>query len=269
MSKVLVLKSSILAGYSQSNQLSDYFVDQWREKHSADEITVRDLAANPVPVLDGELVGALRPSDAPLTPRQQDALSLSDELIAELQAHDVIVIAAPMYNFNIPTQLKNYFDLVARAGVTFRYTEKGPEGLVTGKRAIVLTTRGGIHKDTPTGSGNAVPFPVPGLYRHHRRERRVCRRRGLRPGNGDQSAERRQSRYRRAGLCIIRRPDEKTALRGGFFMGESGVTPRPTAFHRARTPACCRAPGREWCRYADRAYRDRRRARNSAPDSGT
>lgn len=67
MSKVLVLKSSILAGYSQSNQLSDYFVEQWREKHSADEITVRDLAANPIPVLDGELVGALRPSDAPLT----------------------------------------------------------------------------------------------------------------------------------------------------------------------------------------------------------
>ncbi|MCE1978361.1 FMN-dependent NADH-azoreductase [Enterobacter kobei] len=125
MSKVLVLKSSILAGYSQSGQLSDYFVEQWREQHSADEITVRDLAANPIPVLDGELVGAL-------------------------QAHDVIVINAPMYNFNIPTQLKNYFDLVARAGVTFRYTENGPEGLVKGKRAIVLTSRGGIHKDTPT-----------------------------------------------------------------------------------------------------------------------
>jgi FMN-dependent NADH-azoreductase len=86
MSKVLVLKSSILAGYSQSGQLSDYFVEQWREQHSADEITVRDLAANPIPVLDGELVGALRPSDAPLTPRQQEALALSDELIAELQA---------------------------------------------------------------------------------------------------------------------------------------------------------------------------------------
>ena len=122
MSKVLVLKSSILAGYSQSGQLSDYFVEQWREQHSADEITVRDLAANPIPVLDGELVGALRPSDAPLSPRQQEALALSDELIAEL----------------------------ARAGVTFRYTENGPEGLVKGKRAIVLTSRGGIHKDTPT-----------------------------------------------------------------------------------------------------------------------
>lgn len=150
MSKVLVLKSSILANFSQSNQLADYFNTQWRSAHPGDSITVRDLAAQPVPVLDGELVGALRPSDAPLTLRQQEALKLSDELIAELQANDIIVLAAPMYNFNIPTQLKNYFDLIARAGVTFRYTEQGPEGLVKGKRAIVLTSRGGIHKDTPT-----------------------------------------------------------------------------------------------------------------------
>lgn len=156
MSKVLVLKSSILADYSQSGQLSDYFVQQWQAQHSGDVITVRDLAADPVPVLDGELVGALRPSDAALTPRQQETLNLSDELIAELQAHDIIVINAPMYNFNIPTQLKNYFDLIARAGVTFRYTEQGPEGLVTGKRAIILTSRGGIHKDTP--SDLLVPY---------------------------------------------------------------------------------------------------------------
>ena len=85
-----------------------------------------------------------------LSPRQQEALDLSNALIDELQAHDVIVIAAPMYNFNIPTQLKNYFDLVARAGVTFRYTEAGPEGLVKGKRAVILSSRGGIHKDTPS-----------------------------------------------------------------------------------------------------------------------
>ena len=150
MSKVLVLKSSILADYSQSGKLADYLVSEWEAAHPADEITVRDLAANPVPVLDGELVGAMRPSDAELTPRQKEALALSDELIAELQAHDTIVIAAPMYNFNISTQLKNYFDLVARAGVTFRYTENGPEGLVKGKKVIVLTSRGGMHKDTPT-----------------------------------------------------------------------------------------------------------------------
>lgn len=150
MSNVLVLKSSILANYSQSNVLADYFVDQWRQQHSDDKIQVRDLAADPIPVLDGELVGALRPSDAPLTPRQQEALELSNTLIEELKASDVIVITAPMYNFNIPTQLKNYFDLIARAGVTFRYTEAGPEGLLKGKKVYVLTSRGGIHKDTNT-----------------------------------------------------------------------------------------------------------------------
>ena len=148
MSKVLVLKSSILAGYSQSSQLADFYIEQ--AKAQGKEVTVRDLAANPIPVLDGELVGAMRPSDTPLSPRQQEALNLSDELIAELQAHDEVVIAAPMYNFNIPTQLKNYFDLIARAGVTFRYTEAGPEGLVKGKTAVVISSRGGIHKDTPT-----------------------------------------------------------------------------------------------------------------------
>lgn len=148
MSKVLVLKSSILAGYSQSSQLADFYIEQ--AKAQGKEVTVRDLAANPIPVLDGELVGAMRPSDIPLSPRQQEALDLSDELIAELQAHDEVVIAAPMYNFNIPTQLKNYFDLIARAGVTFRYTEAGPEGLVKGKTAVVISSRGGIHKDTPT-----------------------------------------------------------------------------------------------------------------------
>lgn len=150
MSKVLVLKSSILAGYSQSNQLVDHFVEEWKAAHGSDELTIRDLAANPVPVLDGELVGAMRPSDTPLTPRQQEALDLSDELINEINAHDTIVIAAPMYNFNIPTQLKNYFDLIARAGVTFRYTSNGPEGLITGKKVVVISSRGGIHKDTPS-----------------------------------------------------------------------------------------------------------------------
>ncbi|AKJ42137.1 FMN-dependent NADH-azoreductase [Pragia fontium] len=150
MSNVLVIKSSILSNFSQSNILADFFVEQWRQEHPSDVITVRDLAANPIPVLDGELVGALRPSDQTLTARQQEALALSDTLIEELQSNDIIVMGAPMYNFNISTQLKNYFDLIARAGVTFRYTENGPVGLVTGKKVYILTSRGGIHKDSPT-----------------------------------------------------------------------------------------------------------------------
>lgn len=150
MSNVLVIKSSILSNYSQSNILADFFVEQWRQEHPADVITVRDLAANPIPVLDGELVGAMRPSGQELSQRQKEAMALSDSLIEELKNTDVIVMGVPMYNFNISTQLKNYFDLIARAGVTFRYTEKGPEGLITGKKAYILTSRGGIHKDTPT-----------------------------------------------------------------------------------------------------------------------
>jgi len=156
MSKVLILKSSILANYSKSNELADFTAEQWAQQHPSDSITVRDLAANPVDVLDGELVGALRPSDAELTDRQKKALALSDELINELKAHDVIVVAAPVYNFSITAQLKTYIDLIARAGVTFQYTEKGPEGLLKGKRAIVLVTRGGVY---PEGAGdNVTPF---------------------------------------------------------------------------------------------------------------
>ncbi|WP_340620449.1 FMN-dependent NADH-azoreductase [Xenorhabdus siamensis] len=150
MSNVLVLKSSIMAQNSQSNKMADSFIETWQANHPNSHISTRDLAANPVPVLDGELIGALRTNGAELTERQKAALALSDELIAELKAHDIVVITAPMYNFSIPTQLKTYFDLIARAGVTFRYTETGPEGLLKGKRVIVLTSRGGIHKNSPS-----------------------------------------------------------------------------------------------------------------------
>ncbi|REC93704.1 FMN-dependent NADH-azoreductase [Kushneria indalinina] len=148
MSKALILKSSILGEHSQSSQLADYLGDRFESRHGAGSVTVRDLAATPVEVLDAELMAALRGSVAEPTPAQQDALALSDTLVEELKDHDTIVITAPMYNFNIPTQLKTWCDFVARAGVTFRYTAQGPEGFITGKRVIVLTTRGGLHRDT-------------------------------------------------------------------------------------------------------------------------
>lgn len=150
MSRILVLKSSILGDYSQSGKLVDFFVEQWREAHPDDTFTVRDLANPTLPELDGEVIGGFNAGDNPLTPHQKETLALSDELIAELKSHDTLIIGAPMYNFNIPTQLKIYFDLVARAGQTFRYTSEGAEGLVTGKKAIVISSRGGIHADTPT-----------------------------------------------------------------------------------------------------------------------
>ncbi len=153
MFKVLVLKSSILGDYSQSAKLIAHLQQQLQTRGA--DITVRDLVANPLPVLDGEIATALRGGDN-LSAKQQAALALSDELVAELKAHDTIVIAAPMYNFSIPTHLKNWIDLIARAGVTFSYTETGPVGLLKDKRAFVVTTRGGEHKDSATD--HVVPY---------------------------------------------------------------------------------------------------------------
>ena len=128
MANILVLKSSILGHYSQSNAL----IDGYLAERQGDSVTVRDLATLNLPVLDGELAMGLRGGEN-LNERQLAVLAQSDELVAELKGSDLVIIAAPMYNFNIPTQLKNWIDLVARAGVTFRYTETGPEGLLTGR----------------------------------------------------------------------------------------------------------------------------------------
>ncbi|HHF0482814.1 TPA: FMN-dependent NADH-azoreductase [Vibrio antiquarius] len=151
MSRVLALKSSILGDYSQSNKLVEDFI----KNVDQDKLTVRDLAANPLPVLDFAVATALRATED-LSQEQQAVVELSDTLIDEVKAADTLVIAAPMYNFTIPTQLKNWIDLIARAGVTFKYTENGVQGLIEGKKAIVITTRGGIHKDSPTD--NVTPY---------------------------------------------------------------------------------------------------------------
>ncbi|GAL28137.1 FMN-dependent NADH-azoreductase [Vibrio variabilis] len=146
MSNTLVLKSSILGDYSQSNQIIEQAIE------GKSNVTIRDLAAEPVPVLDMAVATALRSTGDDLSDELKAIVKLSDELIAELQNAEKVVIAAPMYNFMIPTQLKNYFDLIARAGVTFKYTETGPIGLIKDKKVVVVTTRGGIHKDTPRDS---------------------------------------------------------------------------------------------------------------------
>ncbi|ENH7394279.1 FMN-dependent NADH-azoreductase [Vibrio vulnificus] len=142
MSRLLVLKSSILGDYSQSNKLVDEFVNKFDQQ----DVVVRDLAQQPLPVLDFQVATALRAS-GDLSEAQQAIVDLSDQLIAEIKHADTLIIAAPMYNFTVPTQLKNWVDLIARAGVTFTYTEQGPKGLIEGKKAVVVTTRGGIHKD--------------------------------------------------------------------------------------------------------------------------
>ena len=149
MSNVLVIQSSILGAYSQSIKLLDTFSVEWKQKHPADNIVVRDLAADPLPVLDGEIIAALG-GNGELNERQKAAAELSLKLIDEIKAADYVVVAVPMYNFGIPVQLKTWFDMICRAGITFSYSETGPQGHLTGKKVLVVTTTGGAHRNTAT-----------------------------------------------------------------------------------------------------------------------
>jgi len=145
MSRILVIESSARQQGSVSRQLTEQFIAQWRHAHPADDVQVRDLASEPVPHLDADLLGGWMKPAAEQTPAEQQALQRSDLLTEELLAADVLVLAAPMYNFAIPSTLKAWLDHVLRAGKTFKYSETGPQGLLTGKRAFVLTARGGIY----------------------------------------------------------------------------------------------------------------------------
>lgn len=141
---------------SQSTLLASEVVAQWVRRHPDAQVAVRDLARQPHPVLDEAALGALFTPPEQRTPEQAARVALDDALIAEIQAADVVVLGAPMYNFGITAQLKNWIDAIARARVTFRYTAEGVEGLLKGKQVIVVLTRGGIHRDTPNDS--QVPY---------------------------------------------------------------------------------------------------------------
>jgi len=146
---LLQLNTSIFSADGQSSRLADAFVAKFRSANPGAQIIVRDLARDPVPHLDAQRFGAFIARSELRTPAQQAAVDYSDELIAELKRADVIVVGLPMYNFGVPSTLKAYFDHVARAGATFRYTEKGPIGLLTGKKAYIFATRGGKYAGTP------------------------------------------------------------------------------------------------------------------------
>ena len=150
MKNILQINASLFAENGQSTQLADRFVARLRKQHPEARLVRRSLGADPVPHLDGARFGAFLSKPEERTPEQQAVLDYSDALIAELKAADVIVLGLPMYNFGIPSQLKAYFDHVARAGHTFKYTENGPVGLVTGKKTYVFTAAGGKHAGTPS-----------------------------------------------------------------------------------------------------------------------
>ncbi|WP_018414675.1 FMN-dependent NADH-azoreductase [Teredinibacter turnerae] len=137
--QVLHIDSSILGDNSVSGALGKTLTDALSEKLVDVSVIHRDLGQDPVPYLDGATFAAMGEGKA----------ELSNQLIEELLAADIIVIGAPMYNFGIPAQLKSWLDHLARAGTTFKYTSEGPVGLVSGKKVFVLAARGGAYRDTP------------------------------------------------------------------------------------------------------------------------
>ncbi|HEM7309551.1 TPA: NAD(P)H-dependent oxidoreductase [Acinetobacter nosocomialis] len=166
MAKILVLKSSIMGEGSQTNRLIDVMLEHRKDQGLQDDITIRNLAEMSLPVLDLEIFQALRGAEN-VNQDIQRIVALSDELIAELKSADLLVIGAPMYNLNVPTQLKNWFDLVARARQTFRYTETYPQGLVEGVKAVVVSSRGGIHVGQETEAVTPYLKAVLGLMGIH------------------------------------------------------------------------------------------------------
>ncbi len=149
MPTILQLNTSLFGEQGQSSRLAAEFARTLAES-TGRELKVRDLAADPVPHLTAERVTAFGTPASERTLDQQRHVAESDALVDELREADVLVLGLPMYNFGVPSTLKAYFDHVARAGVTFRYTAEGPLGLLTGKKAFVFATRGGQHAGTET-----------------------------------------------------------------------------------------------------------------------
>jgi FMN-dependent NADH-azoreductase len=158
MTHILALTSSIAGDSSVSSLLLAEVIGQLTAKDPAARVTHRDLGATPIPHLTPVTVAGI--TGTPVTPAEAATRALSDELIGELRAADILAIGAPMYNFGLPTGLRAWFDHVLRAQETFRYSEAGPEGLLAGRRAIVLESRGGLYSEGPA---QATDFQEPYL----------------------------------------------------------------------------------------------------------
>jgi FMN-dependent NADH-azoreductase len=150
MTTLLQINASLNKGNGQSSLLANQFVAAFHKRRPEAKIVVRDVAAaEPVPHLNAERFGAFITKAEERSAAERAVVAYSDTLINELKEADVIVLGLPMYNFGVPSQLKAYFDHIARAGVTFKYTEKGPVGLLTGKKVYVFAARGGLYAGTP------------------------------------------------------------------------------------------------------------------------
>jgi len=153
---ILQINASARREGANSTRLANTVVQRLEAAHPGARVSLRDLAVTPHPVLDEAALGALFTPADQRSPEQAARVALDDALIAEVQAHDVVVLGVPMYNFGTPVQLKSWIDAIARAGVTFRYTATGPDGLLKGKKVYVALARGGLYRDTPNDS--QVPY---------------------------------------------------------------------------------------------------------------
>src|SRR5712691_1538524 len=149
MKNILYIKSSPRGPQSYSQKVAQSIVDELQTSHPAANVVVRNLAQNPPPHVGEAFVGAISIPPDQRNPEQSAALNISDALIDELAAADIVVLAVPMHNFGPPSTLKAWIDHVVRARRTFSYTEKGPEGLLKGKQAIVVVARGGVYSEGP------------------------------------------------------------------------------------------------------------------------
>ncbi|MBZ9613623.1 FMN-dependent NADH-azoreductase [Rheinheimera maricola] len=155
MKQILLINSSINGAKGHSVQLAQQFIAGLADGASVTVDTL-DLNASPVPHLDMAEIAAWMTPESQRDAAQQQLAALSDDIIARIKAADVIVLGVPMYNFGVPSQLKALLDRVARAGITFKYTDQGPVGLLDNKPVVIFATRGGVYQGTELDS--QTPF---------------------------------------------------------------------------------------------------------------
>lgn len=154
--QILQLNTSARSVGANSTTVADLITTQLKQQLPASSLRLRDMARDPHPMLDEPALNALFTPADQRSEAQHARMAHDDALITEVKNSDIIVLGVPMYNFGIPVQLKSWFDAIAKAGVTFRYTENGPVGLLTGKKVYVALARGGIYRDTPNDT--QVPY---------------------------------------------------------------------------------------------------------------
>ncbi|OYT90222.1 MAG: FMN-dependent NADH-azoreductase [Burkholderiales bacterium PBB3] len=149
--KLLHIDSSILSTNSVSRQMTAQIAQEWAAAYPGTQVDYLDLAVDTPSHLSAESLGFRLPAGTDLSDVQKRENAVSEALVSQFLAADVIVVGAPLYNFSIPSQLKSWIDRVAQVGRTFKYTEKGPQGLAGGKTVIVASSRGGVYSTSEGG----------------------------------------------------------------------------------------------------------------------